>query len=155
MYVYSVNQNGEPEYLSSFAHVLSCDPVIVNPPFAYVTLRMTSSCRIGFNTNQLDILDIQDLASPKLRHSYPMPEPHGLSVDGDYLFICHGKEGLGVYNVQNPDSLKEISTIKGIETFDVISDKQRLLVIGPSGLYQYDYSDINKINLLSKIEIGH
>ena len=42
-----------------------------------------------------------------------------------------------------------------INTFDVIPVNEILIMIGTDGLYQYDYSDLNEISLLSKIPIGN
>lgn len=154
MYIYSVLNPENPVFYADFAHVMSCDPVVANDSFAYVTLRSGGDCRTGFTTNQLEILDITDMKNVKKLIEIPMPEPWGLSVDGRYLFICHGKSGLGVYDVANPNNVILKRMITGIETYDVITHNKYLFVIGKTGFYQYDYSDINNIILLSQILVG-
>jgi len=47
--------------------------------------------------------------------------------------------------------LKLISTQKHTETFDVIAGNGLAIVVGNDGLYQYDYSDLNNVRLLSKL----
>ena len=118
---------------------------------AFVTLRSGTEC-FGF-TNQLEILDIQNLLSPTLLQVYSMTNPHGLSKDGNTLFICDGTDGLKVYDAADINNLQLINQIKGIETYDVITLQGTALVVAKGGLYQYDYSDINNIQLISKIVI--
>ncbi len=154
MFVYDIQQPEYPKFISQFAHVLSCDPVVVNPPTAYVTLRSGGNCRTGFVSNQLDIIDISDLHTPLLIRSFPMESPHGLAVDDSLLFICHGNAGLGIYNVKNPQDISTVKTISGIETFDLILNDKIMMIIGASGFHQYDYSDISNIKHLSSLPIG-
>jgi hypothetical protein len=101
--------------------------------------------------NQLDVIDVRNVLAPTLVKTYAMTNPHGLAIDGNLLFLCDGKDGLKIYNSSNVLDLKLLYHIKNIETFDVIAWNKRLLVVTTSGLHQYDYSDINNIKLLSKI----
>ena len=39
------------------------------------------------------------------------------------------------------------------ETYDVIAYNKVAIVVTTDGLYQYDYSDVNNIHLLSKIPV--
>jgi hypothetical protein len=41
----------------------------------------------------------------------------------------------------------------GINAFDVIPIGKVLVLIGDDGLYQYDYSNVKNITLLSKISV--
>ena len=52
------------------------------------------------------------------------------------------------------NNLKLVKQISGIETYDVIAYNQIALVVAKDGLYQYDYSDINNIHLISKTGIS-
>ena len=63
MHIYGLENKEEPNYISSYEHVTSCDPVVVQDSYAYVTLRGGSEC-MGFN-NQLDIVDISNLNKPQ------------------------------------------------------------------------------------------
>ena len=85
MHIYGLENQEEPNYISSYEHVTSCDPVVVQDSYAYVTLRGGSEC-MGFN-NQLDIVDISNPNYPRLFKTYEMINPHGLGVDGNCLFI--------------------------------------------------------------------
>ncbi len=152
MYVYDINNPGQPALDGQFGHVQSCDPVVADDKYAYVTLRSGTRCQ-GF-TNQLDILTLNDLTNPSLVKTYNLTNPHGLSKDGDLLFICDGADGLKVYNAGDANNLKLIKHFSNLETYDVIAYNNIALVVAKDGLYQYDYSDVNDIHLLSKINIA-
>ena len=152
MFIYNILNADNPVQTGQFSHVQSCDPVIADDKFAYVTLRSGTACQ-GFN-NQLEILLINNVVNPSLLKVYPMTNPHGLSKDGNTLFICDGAEGLKIYNATNLSSLNLIKHIEGIETYDVIANNSIALVVARDGLYQYDYSTPSDIRLLSKISLS-
>ena len=83
-----------------------------------------------------------------------MTNPHGLSKDGNTMFICDGTGGLKIYNTSDISNLQMIKQITGIETYDVIAFNGNALVVTKDGLYQYDYSNLNNIHLRSKITIS-
>jgi len=148
MYIYDITSPTQPEFLSVFSHIVSCDPVVADDRYAYVTLRSeTGLC--GRNTNQLDIIDIQDLRNPVLQASYAMKGPRGLGIDGETLFLCDN--GLKVYNVSNIHNI-DLQYQFNIEAHDVIPYQGNLMVIGADGLYQYDYKE-DTVTFASKIPI--
>lgn len=151
MFIYNVSDGNNPVKEGQFSHVQSCDPVIADEKYAYVTLRSGTACN-GF-TNQMEVLDIKDINSPALLKTYPMTNPHGLSKDGDLLFVCDGADGLKIYNAADVKNITLLHTIPDIETFDVIAMNGVALVINDKGLYQYSYADVNNIHLLSKIAV--
>ncbi len=151
MYIYSIANGNNPVKEGQFLHVQSCDPVIADEKYAYVTLRTGTTCN-GVN-NRLEILDIANINSPSLVKTYEMTNPHGLSKDGNLLFVCDGANGLKVYNASDVNNLKLITTIEGLETFDVIAMNNIALVVTSDGLYQYLYADPSNIQLLSKIKV--
>jgi hypothetical protein len=153
MYIYDISEPSAPEYMSTFAHVTSCDPVVVNDEFAFVTLRSGTECQ-GY-TNQLDVIDIKNLYNPQLIKSYAMENPHGLGLDGDALFICEGDYGLKIFNASDIETIDEnlIKYYKEIHAYDVIPYNDNLIMIGMDGLYQYDYSSLDNVQLLSQLPI--
>ncbi len=154
MYIFNIDQPSNPKLISSFEHVLSCDPVVANDSLAFITLRSSSTCRWNTNINRLDVLDIRNIESPNLIKSYTVSEPWGIGLDENLLFVCLGKKGLNIYDISNPQNLILLKNISDIETYDVIPFNKILLVIGSSGFYQFEYSDVNNLNLLSQIKIG-
>ena len=153
MFMFSIDNPDNPQQIGEFNHVRSCDPVIADDDYAYVTLRSGTRCQ-GF-TNQLDILKLNSFTDPTLIKSYSMTNPHGLSKDGNTLFICDGTNGLNVYNASNVSNLQLMTHITGIETYDVIAYNKLAIVVAKDGLYQYDYSNLNSIHLLSKLTISN
>jgi len=149
MFVYGTQNGYSPNKLGTFEHARVCDPVIADDHFAYVTLRSGGTCA-GFN-NQLDILNIDNITSPSLVKTYPLTNPHGLSKDGHWLFVCDGKDGLKIYDATDVRNLYMVKKISGMETYDVIAYNNIALVVAKDGLYQFDYTDVTNVQLLSKI----
>ncbi len=152
MYIYDLSIPWNPVQISFFRHATSCDPVIVDNNLAYITLRSGTVC--GSNVNTLDVVDISDLSDPELIATYPMVNPHGLGKDGDILFICDGWSGLKIYDTSDPYSITDhlIYHYPSIDAYDVIPLGDILVMIGDDGLYQYDYSSLDNITLLSSIK---
>jgi hypothetical protein len=153
MHIYDNANPTQPVLLSQYQHVQSCDPVVVQGNYAYVTLRDGTECRFGQNV--LDVVNISNPRSPSRVQSIPMLNPHGLGIDGNVLFVCEGDHGLKVFDVTNPAQPVEKQFIKGIRTYDVIPHKNVMLVVGKDGLMQYDYSDVNNPKLLSMIPLAN
>jgi hypothetical protein len=153
MYIYNLINPIEPQYVSTYWHVTSCDPVVVEGNYAYVTLRTGNTCES--DVNQLDVVDVAELSNPQHLKSYTMYNPHGLGIDNGTLFICDGEEGLKVYDASNPYMIKNnmIARFPEINAFDVIPVNDLLIMIGTEGIYQYNYSDLNHIELLSTLPI--
>lgn len=153
MYIYSLNDPANPAYISEFSHVRSCDPVVVEGDYAYVTLRAGNLC--GEVNNLLDVIDISNIHNPQLIEAYPMEEPYGLGIDDSILFVCDGSAGLKIYNASDPRAIDNnmIKHYPDINAFDVIPLGDILLMIGADGLYQYGYSKLDSIHELSYIPI--
>ena len=150
MFIYDVTNPIVPTQLSVYEHVFSCDPVVADDQYAYVTLRSIigrNNGRCWRGVNQMDIIDIKDLSNPDLLTSYPMAGPQGLGIDGNTLFVCD--EGLKVYDASDPLSL-ELKEHFEIDARDVIPMNGVLMVIGDDGLFQYRYENQN-LTLLSKL----
>ncbi len=142
-----------PATKTFFNHARSCDPVIVDDTLAYVTLRSGTTC--GSSVNCLDVVNIKKINSPSVVATFAMTNPHGLGKKGDLLFVCDGDAGLKVFDASDPKTVgnRLIYTYANINTYDVIPVGDLLVMVGDDGLYQYDYSDIRNIRLLSKIEV--
>jgi hypothetical protein len=153
MAVFDITQPSSPITKTFFTHARSCDPVIVDDTLAYITLRTGTGC--GGALNCLDIVNVKDIARPVRVASYGMTHPQGLGKDGDMLFICDGDAGLKVYDAADPRLLLNhlIFTYPNINAYDVIPVGGNLVLIGDDGLYQYNYSNIRNITLLSSIPV--
>jgi hypothetical protein len=151
MYIYNVSNPDAPVAAGQFQHVRTCDPVIADDTYAYVTLSSGTSCQ-GF-TNELDILKLNNITDPQLVKVYPMTNPKGLSKSGNHLFICDG-DAVKVFNASNVTNLQLVQTIASKEPHDIIAYNNVALVVAKDGLYQYNYADISNIRLLSKITVS-
>ena len=158
MFIYSIADPANPAALGAFSHACFNDPVIADDQYAYVTLRSTENTTncwgvAAVQRNELDIVNIQNILQPSLTKIYDMAEPKGLSKDGDHIWICDGKAGLKIYNAADVHDLKLIRKIDNINPFDVICLGTIAIVVADEGIYQYDYTNINNIKLVSKIAI--
>jgi hypothetical protein len=153
MVIYDISVPLSPVWKTFFNHARSCDPVVVDDTLAYITLRTGTNC--GGSLNCLDVVNIKNLSLPTQIMSYSMTNPHGLGKDGDLLFICDGNAGLKIFNASDPKqiTLNLIYSYPNINAYDVIPIGNVLVLIGDDGLYQYNYSNITNITLLSKIEV--
>ena len=153
MVIFDISNPLIPTMKTFFNHARSCDPVVVDDTIAYVTLRSGTTC--GGTINCLDVVNIKKINSPSMVATFAMTNPHGLGKKGDLLFVCDGDAGLKIYDASDPKTVgnKLIYTYANINTYDVIPVGNLLVMIGDDGLYQYDYSDIRSISLLSKIEV--
>lgn len=161
LFIYDVATPDNPVLLSKFEHARACDPVYVQDDIAYVTLRNGTACQ-GF-VNQLDVIDVKNLKSPKLLKSYPMQHPHGVSVEGNTLYLCEGKFGLKSFNINDLYNIEanKIADFTNLHAYDVIalpknytaSGKKIVMVVGDDGFYQYDASDAQKMKQISLIRI--
>ncbi len=152
MYIFDNSNPESPNQLSKFQHARACDPVYVSGNRAFVTLRSGNPECDGF-TNQMDIIDINDLTNPTLMKSYEMSNPHGLSITpSEVLYLGEGSEGIRVLDVEDTYNVHELGRLKGFDAYDVIAlGENHIMVIGADGFYQFDTSDKDNIRQLSVI----
>lgn len=149
MFIYDVSKPDDPTYLSVFEHANACDPVVVEGDIAYVTLRNGTECQTF--TNQLDVIDVSDLQSPRLIKSYPMDNPHGLGIKDNCLYICEGEGGLKYFDATDPQNITLLKHYKDLHALDVIPLPNQLLMIGNDGFHQYEGYCTDEIYYLSTI----
>jgi hypothetical protein len=153
MHIFDISNPKKPEKVSVYRHIVSCDPVVVSGDYAFVTLRAGTRC--GGGNNVLDIIDISNLSNPTLKYTVNMDSPYGLGIADSLLFVCEGNRGLKIFNVrqpENPGFFTQIDTIHGYDVIPLV-DHKILIVSGNSGIHQYDFSNPEKILLLSKLSI--
>lgn len=157
MFVFDISNPKKPSLLGTASHFRSCDPVVANNEYAFVTLR-SNNRGCGGTLNQLNIYDIQgnNIMNPKLLSEFVMPEPHGLGVKENALYVCMGTAGLNVIDVtdkNNPKSVKRISS-EGValEYIDVIAYNDILITYVKGGIILYDISSPFNPTKLSEIK---
>lgn len=149
MFVYNIHEPSHPKYVSQFNHVRRCDPVIADGDYAFVTLRINSNC-FG-NGNELLVLDISDIKSPKHIHTYNFSNPHGLSKDGKVLFLCDGASGLKVLDAESVQNIQVKHSFQPGVAVDVIARNQLALVMLLDGIQLYSYDQQFNVQPLGKI----
>jgi len=133
MYIYDVATPTNPQRVSFYQHFISCDPVVVDGRYAYVTLRTGRACGGGV-TNALEVIDLTNLSRPTLASTYPLTNPGGLGIENNRLYVCD--DGLKTFDTSNAPTLTQLQHFTTNIT-DVIPNGDYLLAIGPGGLYQY------------------
>ena len=145
-----------PKQISSLWHVTTCDPVVVQDGYAYITVRSGVTCNRNANVS-LNVLDVVKLSADykinNLVATYDMKAPYGLGIDNNTLFLCD--DGLKVFNVADKLNINKnlIAHFKDIKTFDVIPLNKFLFTIGEDGFYLYDYANLQNIKLLGSIPV--
>lgn len=154
--IFQIDTDGTPALQGEVQHFVSCDPVVANEQYAYVTLRL-EGCNGIFGAepdrNVLNIYDVDDISNPNQIASYSMRAPRGLGLAGDYLFVCEGEFGLRSLDVSDPQDVHFLAFKEDIHANDVIVLPDVLLVIGPDNITQFDYSD--PVNLVKLSEISY
>lgn len=151
MHIYDNTNPAIPEYVSTYEHINTCDPVVVQDDYAYVTLRNGTECQTF--TNQLDVINVADAANPSLVATFDMQNPHGLGIDGECLFISEGEYGLKLFNAANPLTIGDnlIYHHEDVHALDVIPLDNILMMIGHDGLHQYIYDCNDQLQWISSI----
>jgi hypothetical protein len=149
MHVLSLEQPANPQKISFYEHIVSCDPVVVQDTLAFVTLRSTESwCNRG--TNELHIIDISNPASPVFLKKYNMQSPGGLGIYGNNLYVCD--VDLKHFDVSDIYDIQLKHTFS-VPANDVIPLGDILLVTADDGIYQYRTVG-DELTFLSKISVG-
>ncbi|MEN8813176.1 MAG: hypothetical protein ABF277_07715 [Candidatus Arcticimaribacter sp.] len=143
MLMYDVASPDNPNYLNSIQHFRSCDPVVADENYAYVTLRGGTNCFT--ETNELQIIDIRNPEELSVVARQVMFNPHGLAIHEDYLLVCDGSAGLKVIDVSNREEPNVLSTDNIPFAYDIIVDFPSAIVVGEGVLYQYDLSNLPEI----------
>ncbi len=153
MIILELKNPSAPKQISSLWHITSCDPVVVQDGYAYLTLRGGTDCRNN-TVNRLDVIKLSD--DYKINNtiaSYAMKEPYGLGIDQNTLFLCD--DGLKIFDVTDKLKIPQnlIAHFKDIKTYDVIPLDKFLFTVGDDGFFLYDYSDLKKIRQVASIPV--
>jgi hypothetical protein len=153
MHIYDASTPQSPTRMAVYEHVLACDPVVVNEKHAFVTLRSGNFC--VNNINELQVIDITNPYKPLLIKSYPMLNPHGLGLAGEYLYVAEGKHGMKSFKINDVRAIdkNQLEFLQDMKSVDLIPGPKSLIVIGEDGVCQYDYSTPSKLKKLSCIQV--
>ena len=108
MFVFDLSNPSNPQQTTYFQHIRSCDPVVAENGYAYITLN-TANQRCFNGMNELQIVNISNLNSPILVKTYNLASPLGLDIHNDTLYVCgyfhdHQQGQLTNYTIYRPDN---------------------------------------------------
>jgi hypothetical protein len=147
MFVYDINDAVNPLQLARVSHVYSCDPVVADDNYAFVTLYEASSCRWGAR-NELQVIDIRDLSNAQVVNTMQMDGPRGLAIKNNLLFICDADQ-VEVYDRSDVHKLTLLYTIDQ-KANDIIVLDNILFLVTSNGMLEYNY-DGSQAQYLSSI----
>ncbi|MFT3747294.1 MAG: hypothetical protein QM768_03220 [Agriterribacter sp.] len=150
MYVISISNPERPLVEGAASHIRACDPVVADDKYAYVTVRTGSNC--DGNINALYVYDVSaGVESPSRVYEQDMSNPHGLGLHNNYLYVCDGAAGMGIFNVQDGANPRQVATKKGYTFFDCIPVDDVLICMIEGGMVLYDISAPANPVVLSEI----
>lgn len=150
MYTVDAEDEFNPYFVSGFAHATACDPVVVFGNTAYITVRGGSSC--GAIEDQINVIDVTDIANPTLLSTYLLNEPYGLGIKNGVLYVGCGADGLKIFNAANNAGLVlENSYANNVK--DVIPLDSHLITVGDNTITQYSYGPNFSLIQLSQITL--
>lgn len=136
MHVVDASDEFNPYFVSTFSHATSCDPVVVFYNTAYITIRGGNSC--GAIEDQVNVIDVSDMASPILLSTTLVQQPYGLGIKNNVLYVCCGSEGLKVFDASDSSNLVLKNSYTDNVT-DVIPLDTHLIAVGTNQIIQYSY----------------
>jgi hypothetical protein len=151
MLVYDISDAADPDFINRIEHMRSCDPVVADTNYAYVTLRGGTNCFTDIN--ELQIIDIQDPQNLSVVSRKDMYNPHGLGIYNDHLIICDGTAGIKIVDVSTATKPSIVNSASVQFAYDVIIDYPHALIVGDTDLYQYDISNLPEMQLISQTPI--
>lgn len=128
MYVMDRTDPLHPANIGSINHFRAKDPVVVKDTMAYVTLR-TGTDRSWVATNELMVVNIASIASPKLIKEIALPTPYGLAARDTLLYVAQGRGGWTLFGLSNPNSPVIVKQWSTPDAKDFIWIKDRLYIM--------------------------
>jgi hypothetical protein len=151
MLLYDVENASYPIYINRIEHMRSCDPVVADLQYAYVTLRGGTNCFTDIN--ELQIIDIQTPENLQVVSRKTLFNPHGLAVYENHLMVCDGSAGIKILDVTDKTQPEIVTNYPIGFAYDVIIHYPTAMVVGEEMLFQYDVSNLPELTLLSQTPI--
>jgi len=150
--MYTVNATDEfnPYFVSGFSHATACDPVVVFGNTAYITVRGDTTC--GAIDDQINVIDVTNIANPTLLSTYLLDEPYGLGMKNNILYVGCGTNGLKIFNAANSANLILVNSYP-VNVKDIIPLDSHLIVVGNNKITQYNYGANFTLTLISEINL--
>lgn len=147
MLMYNINDPKNPEFLSRIDHFRSCDPVVADANYAYVTLRGGTNCFT--DRNELQIISLEDPKNLKVVSRQLLFNPHGLAVHDNHVIVCDGSAGIKVIDITDRLKPEVVGTYPISFAYDVIINYPIATVVGEDQLYRFDISQLPKMEAIN------
>jgi hypothetical protein len=144
--ILDISTPAKPVFLSEYQHVVSCDPVVTDGTYAYVTLRSGNRC--GQVDDELQIIDLANIYNPQVINRYSLSSPRGLAINGNILYVCD--DGIKILDVSDVNNIQQLNHLQNIPANDVIYHKNQILVTADNGFYQFDVQDARDVNQIGQ-----
>ncbi len=154
IYIYDKTNPTNLENPTVFTNAQSCNPIAISNNVAYVLFNVDSTC--GFSDrSKLEVIDISDIESPKLIMTEPMWSPSAIAIDNNKLFVCEGKQGIKVFDINQTDDNGTIEIqlnridAKGeeINCYDLIAHQNNLIISDDTNILQFDYTSFPMVEM--------
>ncbi len=157
MIILDLSNPASPSRDGVYFHSTSCDPVLPIGDVAYLTLRTEDFGGCSGDENALHVIDITNTSSPLGHEQITMESPYGMQLINSYLFVGEGKNGLSIFDANDPLNLQKITNKPSIEVYDIMQhpvDPNILLMTNENGLQQYNI-DYNTLELTSLSTVNY
>lgn len=144
---YSLENPIYPQYIDRISDISGNYDLIIEDNFIFASIRKNQVEVTDSNSGKLVIMDLHNPKSPLA--TYQMKNPRGITLTKQYLFICDN--GLKIYDRENLANIRLLATYNDINGYHIFMYAKYLMVITTDGLYQYDYSNIQDLKLVSKL----
>jgi hypothetical protein len=150
MYVMDRGNPSHPVTIGSVIHFRARDPVVVKDSMAYVTLR--SGFDQWVNTDELMVVNLASITSPKLVKEIPLKTPYGLTIADTLLYVGQGSNGWTLFGLSDPQSPAVLRKWSTPNVKDIIRMENRLYVMCFDKIGIYSVSDPQNPVLVSEID---
>jgi len=134
--------------------ITSCDAIITQGNYMYVTIRSGQACSSinnSSNANKLLVYNTLQASQPVLEKSISINEPYGLDINGDQLFICND-QGLLEFDITTPSSPVQTGDYSQ-PCNNIIATEDPMILTDDTGIRMIEYANPG-LTELAIIRIG-
>jgi hypothetical protein len=146
--IYSLANPSIPGYIATTTQISSCDRMVTKDSIIFVSVSTGTICNNGNFVSIFNLLDGKHMQALKF---YGFSNPKGMTISGNYLYLCDGAAGLKVLDITDYMQVNVINSLPSLPCTDVTLAGHTLIITGIDGLYQYDCADPLDLKFISKI----
>ncbi len=140
--VLDVSNGATPSVINSVPMASACDHIAFKGDLVFISKNTGNECYAERNELIVTGTPVYDLSN--IVGNYPMNDPRGMAIRGDYLLLCDGANGLKIFDISEEGRVAEnlVANAKNVYAYDVLtvdSTANQIIVIGADGVYQYEF----------------